>query len=148
MLSLALGAVLLDKGDTLSAAMLYERVARTEPERLVEAAELYRRAGRLDRALFINARVSDQQAKMRQRLQILLQMERYTSVAAMEVRLSRLGLLDDEQIRYALAYGYFELRDFEAAERHIRRLDGDLYKNGIELRRAMAACNEAGWQCR
>lgn len=148
-LDLALGAVLLDKSQPLAAAMLYESVARLEPEKLIEAAELYRRAGRLERALFINARVADQKKKMRQRLQIMLQMERYESIAAMEVRLSRLGLLDDEPIRYALAYGYFELRDFESALRHIRQLeDPQLFKNGIELRKAIEQCNEAGWECR
>jgi len=148
-LDLALGAVLLDKEQTLAAAMLYESVARLEPEKLVEAAELFRRAGRLERALYLNARIADQKQKMRQRLQIMLQMERYESIAAMEVRLSRLGLLDDEQIRYALAYGYFELRDFDAALRHIRQLQSaEVFENGIQLRKAIEQCNEAGWQCR
>lgn len=148
-LDLALAATLLDKEQTLAAAMLYESVARLDPDKLIEAAELYRRAGRLERALYINARVADQKKKMRQRLQILLQMERFESIAAMEVRLSRLGLLEDEQIRYALAYGYFELRDFDASLRHIRRLESEnVFQNGVELRKAIQQCNDAGWQCR
>jgi tetratricopeptide (TPR) repeat protein len=147
-LTIALARVLLDRQRPLSAAMLLERVARTRPKLLIEAAELYRRAGRLERALFINQRISDQKAKIKQRLQIFLELERFEMIAAMEARLSRLGLLGDEQIRYALAYGFFMTRDFEAAERHLKWIkDPGLFTKGIELRKAMEDCKDSGWRC-
>lgn len=140
--------VLMDQGSLLSSAMVLEQVARMDPKYLIEAAEMYRRAGRLERALFINQRVGDQKAKMKQRLQILLELGRFETISAMEARLSRLGLLEDEQIRYALAYGFFMIRDFESAERHIKHLrDPDLFAKGIELRKAIASCKAAGWMC-
>jgi tetratricopeptide (TPR) repeat protein len=147
-LSVALARVLLDRGRTLSAAMLLERVARDEPKFLIEAAELYRRAGRLDRALFLNQQIVDQTVKIKQRLQILLEMERFEMIAAMDARLSRLGLLDDQQIRYALAYGFFMVRDFASAEKHIKQIDDpDLFTKGIELRKAMEDCKTSDWRC-
>ena len=66
--------------------MLLERVARTEPKYVVEAAELFRRSGRLERALFLNKRIADQKAKIKQRLQILLELERFEMIVAMEAR--------------------------------------------------------------
>ena len=147
-LSVLLSRVYMDDEQLLSSAMILEEVARLDSKYLIEAAEMYRRAGRLERALFLNARVGDQKAKMKQRLQIQLELEQYEMISAMEARLSRLGLLDDPQIRYALAYGFFMIRDFDSAERHIKRIDDpDLFEKGNELRRAIASCKDAGWLC-
>ncbi len=147
-LTVQLARVYMDQGKMLSSAILLEEAARLDPAYLVETAELYRRAGRLTRALLINARVSDQRAKMKQRLQLLLELDRFESVAAMESRLTRLELLNDEQIRYALAYAMFQIREFEASEAHLKKLsDPTLFKNGAELRKAMAECKSAGWNC-
>lgn len=147
-LTVALARVLLDRERTLSAAMLLEQVARDQPTYLIEAAELYRRCGRLDRALFLNQRIIDQKQKIKQRLQILLEMDRFEMIAAMEARLSRLGLLGDEQIRYALAYGFFMTRDFESAEKHLRAIKNpELFTKGIELRKAMEDCKANSWRC-
>jgi tetratricopeptide (TPR) repeat protein len=148
LLTVQLARVLMDREEPLSSAILLEEAARHDPKYLVEAAELYRRAGRLQRALFINQRVSDQKAKLKQRLQILLELEDYEKIAAAESRLSRLGLLADEQVRYAMAFAFFQIRDFTSAERHVKALtDPDLFRKGIELRKAMEDCKAAGWMC-
>jgi tetratricopeptide (TPR) repeat protein len=147
-LTVMLARTYMDTGAFLSSAILLEEAARSDRSYLVEAAEMYRRAGRLVRALFLNKRIVDQKAKMRQRLQILLELEQFEQISAMEARLSRLGLLADEQIRYALAYGFFQIRDFASAERHLRALrDPALFAKGIELRRAIESCTSAGWLC-
>jgi tetratricopeptide (TPR) repeat protein len=148
MLTVQLARVLMDQEHLLSSALLLEQAARQNPRYLIEAAELYRRAGRLERALSLNAQVADQKAKMKQRLQLLLQLEQFELVSGMEARLSRLGLLGDQQIRYALAYGLFQIRDFAAARRHIQQLtEPDLFRKGVELRKAIEDCQSAGWMC-
>jgi tetratricopeptide (TPR) repeat protein len=147
-LSVQLARVYMDDGELFSAGMLLEQVARQDDAFFVESAEMYRRSGRLVRALLINKRVPDQKRKMRQRLQILLELERFEMIAGMEARLSRLGLLADQQIRYALAYGFFQTRDFESAEKHIRHLsDPSFFEKGIALRKAIESCVAAGWLC-
>lgn len=131
-----------------AAGFLFEQAAFLDEKFRVDAAEMYRRGGRLDLALALNAGVADQVAKMRQRLGILLKMERYDVVTTMEPRLSRLGLLDDQDIRYALAYAFYSVGDFAAAERHLKPLrDARLFEKAAELRKAMAACKERGWEC-
>ncbi|MBE7451349.1 MAG: hypothetical protein HS111_21360 [Kofleriaceae bacterium] len=147
-LTVLLSRIYLDAERPLSAAILLEEAARRDPVYTVEAAELYRRAGRLGRAMALNARIGDQQAKIKQRLQLHLELQEYEVVSAMEARLSRLGLLDDPQVRYALAYGFFMIRDFEAAERHLKRIhDPALFEQGTALRKAIASCQDAGWSC-
>lgn len=147
-LTVQLSRVLMDQGHLLSSALLLEQAARVNPKYVIEAAELYRRADRLERALSLNARIVDQKAKMKQRLQILLQLEQFEMITGMESRLSRLGLLGDQQIRYALAYGFFQIRDFDSAERHIKQLtEPELFRKGVELRKAIEDCRAAGWLC-
>ena len=132
----------------LTAAMLFESATYFDPKYHFEAAELYKEADRLSRALTLNARIFDPKPKLKQRLSILLSMERFELIAGMEPSLSRAGLLKDENIRYALAYGYFKNGDFETAEKHLKQLtDSTLFEKATALRKAMATCREAGWAC-
>lgn len=138
----------LDDGHPLIAAMLFEEAARNNQKYSLEAAELYLKAGRMERALANNERVIDQKAKMKQRLSILLRMERFSMVSGMEPRLSRLGLLSDENIRYALAYGYFKTGDFKKAEAQLKQLtEAKHFESATQLRKAMEACKQSGWEC-
>ena len=66
----------------------------------------------------------------------------------MEDRLSRLGLLADEDVRYALAFSLFQVGDFDGAEAHLKKLTRtDLFQKAAQLRKAMAACSDKGWLC-
>lgn len=147
-LTVLLAHTYMDAGNPLVAAMLFEDAARFDPKLALEAAELYLKAGRVQRAVSLNARVGDQKAKIKQRLSILLELERYEEIAAMQARLSRLGLLEEQNIRYALAYACFKSGQFDAAEAQLKHLtDPRLFEQALELRRAMHKCREAGWLC-
>jgi tetratricopeptide (TPR) repeat protein len=145
---LQLANIYSDLAKPLSAAMLYETASLSDPKYSFEAAELYKEADRLARALSLNERTLDPQKKLKQRMSILLEMERYELVAGMEASLSRSGLLKDENLRYALAYGYFKIGDFDNAEQHLKLLSGSsAFEKATALRKAMATCREAGWSC-
>ncbi len=136
-----------DSGNPLVAAMLFEDAVRFDRDHALAAAELYLKAGRVSRAISLNARVTDQRKKMKQRLKILLEIERFAEIAAMEAKLARIGLLSDEDIRYALAYAHFETGQFDEAEAHLKRLsDPKLFEKALHLRRAMQRCRDAEWQ--
>ncbi|MGA9574846.1 MAG: tetratricopeptide repeat protein [Lysobacterales bacterium] len=138
----------LDKGQVNTAAELIYEASLLDPSLTGEASELYRRAGRPHRALMLNGQISDQQVKFRQRLALLLELQRYEQVAAMDRDLTRVGLIDDEDILYALAYAEFKTGDFEATERHLQKLTRpDLFRKAAELRRVMQDCSGDRWQC-
>lgn len=138
----------LDMGNPLSAAEIMESAARTDSGLTVEAAELHRRAGNLYQALALNAQVGDQDRKLKQRLAILLALERHGQVAGMSESLERNNLLEDEDIRYALAYALFKSGDFDRAERHLVAMErGDLFRKAVELREAMKDCRAEPWLC-
>lgn len=143
-----LAHIYLDQGMLNAAAHILEQAACINPELLSEAAEVYRRAGRLHKALMLNSGVDDQKVKLKQRLSILLALKQYDQAAGMESSLFRVGLLEDQSIRYALAYAQFSSGWFQQASKHLDFLkDPELFKKGIELRRLMDICKEEPWKC-
>ena len=144
----ALAQTWAEKGDPLAAAELLAEQAELEPVLFPEAAELMRRAGHLSRALTLNARVTDPAKKIKQRVGLLLALRRYEEVAALEPALYRARLLDDESLRYALAYAYYQGGRFDDAERNLKALkEPELFRKATELRRLMQDCADSRWTC-
>lgn len=148
MLGKVLSHVYLDQGRELAAADVMRTTALYDNSLASDAAELYKRAGWLIQALSLNAQVIDQPKKLKQRLAIFLELNRFEQAAGMEQDLTRVGLLADEDIRYALAYALFKTGDFDRAEQHLQQLTrSDLFRRAVELRRAMEQCAESPWVC-
>lgn len=138
----------LDQDMLLPAANVMHQASVYDEELVAEAAELYRRAGWLMQALSLNAQVIDQSRKLKQRLAIFVEMGRFDQAAGMHDDLTRVGLLEDEDIRYALAFAYFRIGDFESAESQLVQLTrADLFRKATELRRVMEQCAEEPWLC-
>jgi predicted Zn-dependent protease len=143
-----LAQVYIDQGMLLSAAEILNDAARFDPQLTAEAAELYRRAGRLVQALMLNSAVIDQEKKLKQRLAIFVDQQRFERAAGMHRDLERVGLLQNEDIRYALAYSYFKSGQFDQAEQQLVQLTrSDLFRKATELRRVMEQCADNPWQC-
>ncbi|NNK38050.1 MAG: hypothetical protein HKP03_06185, partial [Xanthomonadales bacterium] len=122
--------------------------ALIDPTLLAEAAELYRRSGQAYRALSLNGQLADQPEKFRQRLALYLQLRYFEQAAAMETPLYRVGLLEEEDLRYAIAYALFKSGEFDRAEVHLAELTRpDLFRKAAELRRAIQDCEEDSWKC-
>lgn len=137
-LLVTLARTYLDKGLHRSAARILEEVSARHPKYAPEAAELYRRSGDLYHALYLNTGLTDQKAKARQRLGLLLEAERFEEAASLEPRLERLGLFEDEDVRYALAFTHFRTGAYERAEEHLKMLTRpELFKASAELRKAI-----------
>ncbi|MCH2109452.1 MAG: hypothetical protein MK135_08980 [Polyangiaceae bacterium] len=137
-----------DEERPILAALLFEEASRKDPKYALEAAELYKEAGRPEVALSLNAQVIDQKDKLKQRLSLLLEAERFEMVTGMAPALSRIGLLSDDNVRYAVAYAFYKLGDFSQAEKELRIIkDPGLFRAATQLRKAMANCRDAGWEC-
>jgi hypothetical protein len=79
---------------------------------------------------------------------LLLELENFEQAAAMETPLYRNGLLEDEDLRYALAYAQFKIGAFDLAETNLAQLTRpDLFRKAAELRRAIEDCSEDSWKC-
>jgi tetratricopeptide (TPR) repeat protein len=143
-----LAHVYIEREQLSAAADILHQAALLQPDLLGEAAELYRRSGQAYRALILNSQLTDQPEKLRQRLALYLQLESFEQAAAMELPLKRIGLLEDEDLRYAIAYALFKTGEFAAAEQHLAALNRpDLFRKAAELRRAIQDCKDDRWKC-
>ena len=131
-----------------ASADLFAEAAIFDQSLRMEAAELQRRNGRYYRALLLNAAVSDQKDKYRQRLGILVAMQSWEQVALMGDALRRNGLLEEDDIRYAYAYSLFKTGDYQMAGQVLSAVSrGEAFRRATALRQAMERCREARWQC-
>ena len=136
------------KGDFTNAAILFEQNAALNPEYYYEAAELYARAGNHQYALSLNGKVIDQKKKFKQRLTILLSQGDFESAVSSEDDMIRLGLLDQEEISYALAYAFYRIRDFEKAEYYLIPIkSNELFQKAIALRKEILSCKSIDGSC-
>lgn len=128
----------LDQGRYRSAGQILEEAASRDPKYASEAAELFRRSGDIHRALYINSGLTDQKAKARQRLGLLLESERYEEAISLGPRLERLALFEDQDVRYALAFANYRSGHYDRAEEHLKTLTRpELFKASAELRKAI-----------
>jgi tetratricopeptide (TPR) repeat protein len=138
----------MEGGHLFVAARLFEQASRVNPDLTLDAAELYRRAGRPGRAVRLNEKVADQKSKVRQRLGLLIELERFDEAVSLAPRLARLGLIDEDAVRYGLAYAHFMTGRFEAAEKALEPIsDPALFEKALQLRKIMGTCASAKWQC-
>ena len=137
-----------ESGKLRAAADLLQRSAELDPTIARESAELFKRAAEFERALYMNALQGDQPEKFKQRVSILLDQRKFEEVSAMDRRLERLGVLDDQNVLYALAYAKFQVGDFASAEPYLKRIqDPQLFEYATQLRRMIAVCEKDPGQC-
>ncbi|MBN1696342.1 MAG: hypothetical protein JW881_02405 [Spirochaetales bacterium] len=137
-IGLALAGIYLRENRFQTAAKLVEEVAIYDREFYPEAAELYRRAGDFDRALYLNRYISDQRLKAEQRFTLFLETGKFEEALALEERLQRLGLLDDNRMRYAVAYAFFQIQLYDKALSCLSAItDEDYFTEAVKLRKAI-----------
>lgn len=132
----------------LAAAWILEQTAQFDPRLYADAAELYRRGKDYYRALYLNAQVPDFKAQRRQRVAILLALKRYAEVLAMDKPLARAGLLQEDAVRYALAYAAYRVGKLALAEAYLKAIsDPKIFRQAAELRRLLKECQSEPWRC-
>ena len=138
-----LANVYVRKGYNLAAAWLFERLSIFTPEYARDAAELYRRNGNWFHALYLNSRVADQPAKIKQKLAILLDMKAFEMIVNMEYAISRVGLFQDDSIRYAFAYALLFTGHLDLAERYLKGIKGnDYFQKATRLMEMIEQCRQ------
>ena len=137
---LSLARAYLESGSTLIAAKVVEEASLYNPEYNHDAAELYRRAEYFSRSLYLNSLAIDPQDKATQRFNILIEMERYEEALSLEARLLNLGLVEDNALRYALAYVHYQAGHYEQSIEYLNQITGSEYdRQVIQLTEAIEA---------
>ncbi len=131
-----------------SAAEVLRPYASEDPRLALLAAELYAKAGKVEDALRLNTLVTDSRLKLRQRLSILVNAERYAEAAALDAPLARLGLLEDDKLRYAVAYAQYVAGNGARVSTLLGRVsEPALFAKATALQRALEVCSADVWRC-
>lgn len=138
----------LDKGMIQSAAELFSEASIEDDKYTKEAAEMFRRAHDFVMALYNNSQMLDQKEKLKQRIAIYIEYGEYERVVVSKRAIERTGLIEDESIRYALAYAYYKTGEYDACENELKQLTRpDLFQKATELRKNMEKCKNNHWEC-
>ncbi len=147
-LTILLAHLYVNEGDIYTAANLFENASYYEHKYTKESSELYRRAKAFIHALYLNSQVLEQKEKLKQRLAIYIEFKEYDMAMAMHTSLKRSGLMDIEDIRYAMAFVYYKSYKFDKSEELLSTLSKpDLFSKAITLRNNMQKCRLDKWSC-
>lgn len=138
----------LDKEMIQAAADLFDEASIEDDKYTKEAAEMMRRAKEFVTALYKNSQMLDNKEKLKQRVAIFIEFGAYERIIASRAALERSELIEDETIRYALAFAYYMSMEFDASEAQLKQLTRpDLFSKATELRKNMQKCIDDHWEC-
>ncbi len=147
-ITVMLAHLYLDKEMIQAAADLFDEASIEDDKYTKEAAEMMRRAKEFISALFKNSQMLDQKEKLKQRIAIFIEFGAYERIIASKSALERSELIEDENVRYALAYSYYMSAEFDKSETQLQELTRpDLFNKATELRKNMQKCKDNHWEC-
>lgn len=129
-------------------ANLFEKASYYDKKYVKEAAEMYRRAGLLSHALYLNSKMTDQTEKTKQKVAIYVDRGEFEKIIGLKDALDRYGLLKDDNMRYALAYAYYVVKDYDEAETHLKKIqDDELFSKATVIRKNIEKCKNNSMEC-
>lgn len=148
MVALEMAQNYLALSQSFSAALILETAAKHNISLSFEASEILRQVGKSYRARFLNMTTEDPAKRLKQKLALYLEEDDYLSLKYMIPQLQKTQLLEDQEIRYAVAYSLFRIGDFEKSNEYLNAIDKDgLFEKSIELKREIQNCQNEDWAC-
>ena len=75
-------------------------------------------------------------------------MENFEQAAAMEEDLLRTRTIADDNIKYALAYSFFNIENYTKTEDYLSQItSSDILSKVVELRKFIDNCRPQPWTC-
>ncbi len=129
-------------------ADLFEKGSLYDPNYLKEAAEMYRRNGELAHALYLNSMMQDKEEKTKQKVAIYIGKGEFEKIIGLKDALDRYGLVKNDNMRYALAYAYYMVKDYDRAEAQLKKIEDDeLFSKATVIRKNIEKCRSNSLEC-
>jgi len=129
-------------------ADLFEKGSYYDANYLKEAAEMYRRNGELAHALYLNSMMTDKEEKTKQKVAIYIGKGEFEKIIGLKDALDRYGLVKNDNMRYALAYAYYMVKDYDSAESHLKKIEDDeLFSKATVIRKNIEKCRSNSLEC-
>jgi len=147
-IKMLLGHIYMEKDMNFTAARLFKEAAYRNKKYLKDAVEIHRRVKDFSHAIYLNTQMSDKVEKLKQRVAIYLDRGEFEKVIGLKDGLERYNLLDDDNLRYALAYSYYRAKDYPKAAMHVQKIqDNDLFAKGTVILKNIEKCRENSTEC-
>jgi len=147
-IKMLLGHIYMEKDMNFIAARLFKEAAYTDKKYLKDAVEIHRRVKDFSHAIYLNTQMTDKVEKLKQKVAIYLNRGEFEKVIGLKDGLERYNLLDDDNLRYALAYSYYRAKDYPKAEMHVQKIqDNDLFAKGTVILKNIEKCRENSTEC-
>ena len=147
-ITMLLGHIYMKKDMEHTAAYFFKAGAYHDKQYLKAAVEMHRRIKDYPHAIFLNTQMSDKVEKLKQKVAILLDRAEYEKVIGLKDDMDRYSLLDDDNMRYALAYSYYMAKDYPNAEKHLKMIQDDkLFIKGTTILKNIEKCRENSMEC-
>lgn len=143
-----LGQVYIDQEKYLMAALVFDWAAIKHTHFSYKAATLYLKAKQPIRSMQLNRRIVNQKDKFRQRLGIDIYLDDYETLVAKVPALKRYDLLQEDDIAYAVGYGYFMNGDFDKAKMYLQQIsDSQLFGKASHIFKKIETCQGESFEC-
>ncbi len=143
-----LGHLYLKKDMLHTTADLFEKSSYYDTKYTHEAAEMYRRTKAFPHSMYLNTQIPDQTEKVKQKIAIFIEQGEFAKVIGLKNSLYRYNMLEDENLRYALAYAYFMSKEYSKAEFHLKKLTkSDLFSKATVIRKNIEKCKNNSMEC-
>lgn len=143
-----LGQIYIDQEKYLTAALVYDWASIKLPEFAHKAAALYLKARQPIRSLQLNRRIINQEDKFRQRLGIDIHLEDYETLVAKIPVLDRYNLLQDDYIKYAIGFGFFQNGEYDKAKKYLKQItDNQLFAKASYIFSQIERCEDDPVSC-
>lgn len=143
-----LGHAYMKKNMNYTAAELFKDGAYLDKKYLKDAVEIHRRIKDYAHAIYLNAQMNDPVEKLKQKVAIYLDRGEFEKVIGLHDDLERYSILEDDNMRYAIAYSYYMAKDFSNAEYHIKQIKmNTLFVKGTVILRNIERCRQNITEC-
>ena len=147
-IGLLLGHMYLKKDMKNTSAHLFEQSSYYDKKYLKDAVEMNRRAGNNLHALYLNTQNIDKVEKLKQKIAIYLNAGEYRKIIGLKKALKRYKMLNNDNLRYALAYSYYTVGDYKNAESHLKYIsDNELFSKATVIRKNIEKCSNNTMEC-
>ena len=122
----------------LVAGDLLAVLSQSDPKYALEAATMYQKGDDISKALLYNSLALDSEEKVKQRFSIFIASKRYEQAIALEQRLQQWKLIEDENIRYGMAYAFYFVEDDTKSLQYLKGISSPkLFDQSLALRKAV-----------
>lgn len=148
-INLNLNQIFYEKIMPLAVEEGFFRASLVDRKYAYHAAEMNRQVGRFERSKFFNSLIPDEKQRLKQKLAVYVDQGLFAMIASLESILQRSELINEDEVRYALAYSLVRVGEYRRPLQYLAKITNkDFLEKTVILRNALTDCVENNKVCK